>query len=361
MQNGKGPRGPKRSRGSKIKLRCTYRKCRRQIDVKNVGVDKQLRRKDANSDQCRPMRQHCKIFKFCSREHLLLCKAAHEHGNKRGARQPLTQNQCVVLIQTLMSMCPWAAMLSLLQLFIVDRADCARQCCWGWFSGMQSDGKKQPSITIPRANGKTVPRTIPIFKPFVDFLWKTSHGHYLKSLTGESWPADGQDVSSDNAPLFPGYAKNGQNRDWGKPISERAYLRRLHQAAEVLRAQRAVAKANGIQHEFDGFDLGLLGTHSFKKTSVTLMSENQISWAIISEISGTSVQMLQRCYDVPTKARQHQAMENAFDDPAWSNVLGPSSEHQHGTCNPVAKYCGKCGHARQHPDDLFCTSCGSQL
>lgn len=176
-------------------------------------------------------------------------------------------------------------------------------------------------------------------------------------MTGESWPGDGQDVDSDGAPLFPGYAKNDKTRDWGKPISERAYLARLHQAAEVLRAQRAVAKANGVDHEFDGFDLGLLGTHSFKKTSVTLMSEQKISWAIISEISGTSVQMLQRCYDVPTKMRQHQAMEDVFDAPAWSNVLGPS-EHQHGT-NNVAKYCGKCGHARQHPDDLFCTSCGA--
>lgn len=356
MPNGKGSRGPKRSRSSKIKIRCSYRKCRRQIDVKNIGADKQLRRKDANQNQCRAIRQHCNVFKFCSKEHLLLCKAAHE-SSKRGARQPLTQNQCIVLIQTLMSMCPWAAMLSLLQLFIVDRADCARQCCWGWFSEMQPGGKNQPSISIPKANGKTVARTIPIYKPFADFLWKTSHGHRLRSLTGESWPGDGQDVDSDGAPLFPGYAKNDKTRDWGKPISERAYLARLHQAAEVLRAQRAVAKANGVDHEFDGFDLGLLGTHSFKKTSVTLMSEQKISWAIISEISGTSVQMLQRCYDVPTKMRQHQAMEDVFDAPAWSNVLGPS-EHQHGT-NNVAKYCGKCGHARQHPDDLFCTSCGA--
>lgn len=212
-----------------------------------------------------------------------------------------------------------------------------------------------------------MPRTIPIYKPFVDFLWKTTHGHSLQSLTGETWPADGQDVDSAGAPLFPGYAKNGQTRDWGKPISERAFLGRLHQAAEVLRAQRAVAKANGVHHEFEGFDLGLLGTHSFKKTSVTLMSEQKISWAIISEISGTSAQMLQRCYDIPTKGRQHDAMENAFDDPAWSNVLGPSEAGveapgcQHDGNGNAAKYCGKCGHLKRHSDDLFCTRCGAQL
>ena len=317
-----GSRGPKRSCKSKTKIRCCYCKCRRQIDVKNVGRDRQLPKGKANLDQCRAVRKQCKTFRFCSREHLLSCKAAESLG--RGGRAPLTQNQCIVLIQTLMARCPWAAMLSLLQLFIVDRADCARRCCWSWLSGMQPDSKSPPTITIPKVNGKTMPRTIPIYQPFAAFLWKTSHGHPLQSLTGERWPAAGQDVELEHTPLFPGYAKNCKTRDWAKPISERAFLERLHQAADILQAQRAVAKAQGVHHEFQGFDLRLLGTHSFKKTSVSLMSEHQTSWAIISAISGTSVQMLQRCYDVPTRARQHQAMEKVFDPGVWGDVLSPS-------------------------------------
>ena len=72
--------------------------------------------------------------------------------------------------------------------------------------------------------------------------------------------------------------------------------------------------------------------------------------------------MLQRSYDVATPARQHQAMEDVFDQ-AWRLVLDseePSSAQQNKK-PAAAKYCGKCGFARRCEDDLFCTICGATI
>lgn len=350
-----GSRGPKRSRASKIKMVCAYRKCRRLVDVKNVGKTKTLKRKDVNLEQCRAVRKQCQAIRFCCSEHLKLCKAVQSV--KRGGREPLSPDQCISLIQTLLVICPWAAVLSLLQLFIMDRADCSRKCCWEWLSGLDPRSQCQPSINIPKANGKTVARTIPLYQPFAEFLWKTAHGNPIQALTGETWPAAGQNL--DSGPLFPGYSVNGKCRNWNKAISERAYLARLHQAAEILRAQRAVAKANQVEHVFDGYDLGRLGTHSWKKTSVTMFSDHEVSWAIIAAISGTSIQMLQRSYDIATQTRQHKAMMEVFGP-----ALGPALLPEKATCEEnhvqLKKYCGKCGVPRRYPD-VFCTACGSKL
>ena len=357
MAKNKGSRGPKRSHASKIKMRCAFNKCRRQVDVKNVGAEKQLKRKDVNMAMCRPIRAQCCIIRFCCKEHLKQCKSICPPP-KHGGREPLNQNQCITLMQTLLAICPWAAILSLLQLFIMDRADCARKCRWSWLSGMEPGSKGQPVINIPRVNGKTVARSIPIYRPFGEFLWTISHGNPIESSNGDAWPAAGQNLELES-PLFPGYAADGKTRDWNKPISERAYLARLHQAGEILRAQRAAAKANNDDHPFNGYDLNRLGTHSFKKTSVTLFSEQKVSWAIISAISGTSIPMLQRSYDMATKARQHQAMEEVYDE-AWAPVLGTEPQQPSESSRP-GKFCGKCGQARKHEDDVFCTACGLPL
>ena len=353
-----GSRGPKRSRASKIKMRCAFKRCRRNVDVKNAGAERQLKCQEVNMVMCRAVRKHCKTIRFCCKDHLKQCKATPPR--KSGGKEALTQNQCITLIQTLLVICPWAAVLSLLQLFIIDRADCARSCRWGWLSGMEPDSKRQASITIPKVNGKTIPRTIPIYQPFAALLWKTIHGNPIEAPSGEMWPAAGQDVDSPESPLFPGFEADGKTRNWNKPISERAYLARVEQAAKILRAQRAVAQASNVAHAFHDFDLSRLGTHSFKKTSVTLFSEHQVSWAIISAISGTSIPMLQRSYDVATPVRQHKAMKDVFGQ-AWQPVLLTQRAHLEEKDSQPAKYCGKCGLSRRHPDDIFCTACGSEL
>jgi len=156
-----------------MKMRCAFKRCRRNVDVKNAGAERQLKCQEVNMVMCRAVRKHCKTIRFCCKDHLKQCKS--------GGKEALTQNQCITLIQTLLVICPWAAVLSLLQLFIIDRADCARSCRWGWLSGMEPDSKRQASITIPKVNGKTIPRTIPIYQPFAALLWKTIHGNPIEA------------------------------------------------------------------------------------------------------------------------------------------------------------------------------------
>ena len=125
---------------------------------RTLANQKQLARKDLDETMRRPLRKHCLVAKFCSLHHLQKCKANARSSTLRGGREALTQSQCIKLFQTLVTFSPWAAMLSLLQLFIADRADCTRQCCWGWLSGLEPGGKSQSMITIPKANKKTVAR-----------------------------------------------------------------------------------------------------------------------------------------------------------------------------------------------------------
>lgn len=62
--------------------------------------------------------------------------------------------------------------------------------------------------------------------------------------------------------------------------------------------------ADFFKHAFQDFPLHKLGTHSMKKTVVTLMAEAAVSWSIISGATGTSVKMLQNTYDISTLSRQ---------------------------------------------------------
>ena len=120
----------------------------------------------------------------------------------------------------------------------------------------------------------------------------------LGAKTGEQWPA-----TEPNMPLFPGYCADGQKRCWDKPISARAYLGEIHAAARSLTQDKTAAAAIGVKHAFQDFPLHKLGTHSMKKTAVTLMAEAAVSWSIISGVTGTSVRMLQNTYDISTPSR----------------------------------------------------------
>ena len=81
-------------------------------------------------------------------------------------------NQVRCLFDTLLRLgCPWAAVLMLVQIFMGERADCARQCRWSWLRGMAPGSLKPPSVEIPdEINGKTVAREIPLHEPFARLL-----------------------------------------------------------------------------------------------------------------------------------------------------------------------------------------------
>lgn len=69
------------------------------------------------------------------------------------------------------------------------------------------------------------------------------------------------------------------------------------------------------------------------------MAEAEISWAIISAISGTSIKMLQSTYDVATVSRQGSALEKTFKPV----VSGLQAETQAAHDEAVVAFCGLCG------------------
>ena len=334
-----------------IKARCAYSKCRKRMDVKNVGHSLRLPKAKVNLLLCRALRPHCKAVKFCSESHKVLCAKKSASGS-RGGREPLTIDQFGKLFQTLQSFAPWAAMLALLQLCIGDRADCCRRCCWSWLKNLDPSGKGAPSIQIPKVNGKTVARDMPLHAPFAQFLWETRQNSALVAPNGQQWPHSGQPLT-DAMPLFPGFNETGQKRDWAKPISNRAYLQSLTRAADILRKE--VRDDHESEHVFAGFELDKLGTHSFKKTAVTLMAESKVSWSVISKITGTSVEMLQRTYDIPTRMRQKRAMSDAFERIQMPNT------HCFTQGGQADNFCGTCGKACNGHKQKYCTQCGATL
>ena len=340
-----------------IQVKCGYKKCRKAVDVKNVRGSLTASKAKVELSLCRTLRSHCKSVKFCSEAHRDLCITKRPKG-KRGGREPLTADQFAKLFLTLQSFAPWAAVLSLLQLCIGDRADCSRQCRWCWFKSLDPESKEPATIKIPKVNRKTVHREIPLHEPFAKFLWQISQIKCLEASNGGQWPHHGQQIGP-NKPLFPGFDCTGQKRVWSKPISERAYLQNLAAASDILGREVAQATLEGKGHVFTGFDLTKLGTHSMKKTAVTLMAEAQVSFSIISKITGTSTEMLQKSYDVPTVSRQSRAMASAYQG-VLPEGLG-SSQDSTPASRATRKFCGMCGMARGDLKQQFCTQCGARL
>lgn len=205
-----------------------------------------------------------------------------------------------------------------LQLFLGDRCDCARQTATTWFSGLEQDVRGLAEVTIPdHVNGKTRPRVVPLHQGFADLLW----GWVAKQpLTGgkSQWPFEGQNLhvamlNKKSAFLFCGKSGRGKNKpNYAKPISERAFLKQIHRASEILQQERAAAHRLQQTHEFDDVNLKKVGTHSWKKTAVTLMKDNRISTSLVASLTGTSAKTLDSVYDVPNSKRQRKAVSEVF-------------------------------------------------
>ena len=76
--------------------------------------------------------------------------------------------------------------LCLLQLFLGDRADAARQASTAWFRNLNPETGNPPSVAIPDCDDKTTVREIYLSKGFAALLW-------LEPLTGRderTWELD---------------------------------------------------------------------------------------------------------------------------------------------------------------------------
>lgn len=280
-------------------------------------------------------------------------------------RVPLTAEQVGILFRTLVQKvnCAWAGALCLLQLFLGDRADAARQASTEWFRNLNPDSGNPPTVAIPDCNNKTTVREVYLSKGFAALLW-----HWvLEPLKGRdersSWPHPGQNLHSallNMKPvlLFPGRVCGGKDRrNWKKAISEKAYYDAVRSAAGIIQRERAQAHRQGGKHPYDDVDLDRLGTHSMKKTCVTELCEQNVSPAAISQLTGTTEEVLLRHYYQPSQRKQQEAVSNGLAKvvAAVSHKVPPqeASAESYG-------YCSHCGMQRKS-EWYFCPKCGTKF
>ena len=216
--------GRRRARAADVlpQIRCALRACRSKKECKNTRFT--LPADMTDRSQCRPMRTHAKVLRFCSDKHMAQVekeakkkKTKKEKGakGKRG-REPLNIQQIVCLFHVLNDAlsAPWAAVLLLLQLHMGDRIDCSRQVCASWLVNLDST-TGLPSVDIRKVNEKTTPRAVPLPERFAQLLWQWISDEPLKSSSGNAqWPWSGQELHSaivQRKPcfLFPGRVNGG--------------------------------------------------------------------------------------------------------------------------------------------------------
>lgn len=365
-----GPqRGPGRRKGRSIGIFCANAKCRNKTtDCKNKPFA--LSRAEVDESCCRSLRPQARLVKFCSQQHLELCRK--KVVNKRGGREALSTEQVSLFFATVVHEChaPWAGALLLVQLCLGDRADAARQASTNWFKNIDPHGKGLPEANIPQVNGKTHPRCVPLPLSFARLLWSWITQKPLQSERAQ-WPLDAQDLHgavlrNEDRYLFCARTGSGKNKPViDKPISERSFLKQIRKTCDILCKQRVEHHRAEKTHTFDDVDLSKVGTHSWKKTAVTLMKDDHVSTSIISTVTGTSARTLDDVYDVPTQKRQRQVVD-AILSPVMARVTEPAGETS-GSAEPsrhTAKESQNPCYVCSKLVDInwqYCAFCGSRL
>ena len=349
---GRGSRGPRRGRSSAAKILCAYKKCRSSKDVKNIGQAATAARSAINEAACRELHGACRLVRFCGPAHKRLCMARPE-SSKRGPREGLDIEQYCCLFAVLVGMgAEMFAIVSLLQVLCGERADCMCKARVRWLQHLDPNDGAPATVRIEKVNGKTQPRDVPMERAIAALLqeWLTNG---LRGPGGSRWPLPGQSIVDPDAYLFPGLVLGGagpkrNNRAYCKPITVRGYRRRLSEAAEVLERERMANSRRLEAHPFDGFPLDRLGTHSFKRSAVTLMKDACASTSLVAAIAGTTAKTLDRVYDTPTWKRKQTLVTTTF------KPLSETLRTRHAT----GPSCPQCGKAREVSSWTCCPWCG---
>jgi hypothetical protein len=171
--------------------------------------------------------------------------------------------------------------------------------------------------------------------------WWMSNG--LKGPAGNEWPLPGTNLDDPAAYLFPGLTLGGtgpkrNRRIFDKFLSVRGYRDRLKDAAALLEHERS----DDNRHPFGGFPLERLGTHSFKRSAVTLMKDTCASTSLVAAIAGTTAKTLERVYDTPTWKRQTTLVIKTFNplaDTLRDQQATGSEAPSVGCCSQCTKAC----------------------
>ena len=262
-----------------------------------------------------------------------------------------------------------------------------------WLKNIEPRAFGVPALTIPKVNGKTTPRTMPLPPVLATMLTDWLYKDPLRGAFESQWPFVGQQAQADYF-LFPKNVNMDAPREWDKPVTRHGILYRLKRATNIIHDERLQCRATNQAHPFDDFNLDQLGTHSFKRTAVTMLKDLSVSSAVIGTIAGTSPATLERCYDEPTFKRQRRWLSTAFDgvfgDAASSSAAATARPSCGDTGSPSAAattrpppdkppttvsnealkssslrsqpayscYCWKCGRQRCDSQWCFCPQCG---
>ena len=354
-----------------MKIFCAYRKCRSGRCVKNVSQAARANRTDVNAALCRPLHPAAKVVRFCGPGHRKACSARALVA--RGQREGLDLEQyCLLFLALVRIGAPWTAALTMLQLVCGERADCMRQARFGWLQHMDPSDDQPATIRIAKVNGKTKAREIPVAPGVAALVHTWSTQGLTHGPSGARWPFAGDpERQAARRFLFPGCetgGAQGTRRNWAQPISVRGYRHKLAEAARVLQEERAANVRRSLSHPFDGFPLDRLGTHSFKRSAVTLMKDACTSTALCGAIAGTTARTLDRVYDTPTLKRQQTLVARVFGPVATTLVerAAPTPAGKKRAkwapapqgCPQQARFCAACGKRREEPSWACCPLCG---
>ena len=284
-----------------------------------------------------------------------------------GGREALTPAQVLHVFNTLLfeAASAWAAVAFVLSLFLGERAGCALQARDSWFAGMDTS---QPVARIPKVNGKTKPRDVPLDKDFACLLlaWTQAESGPLRGGSGCQWPHPGQKIQllrdksargSTGRLLFPGRRLGGKNsRVWGHAVSTRGLHDKFTVAQAAMHEQLAKAKATSSPHVMQDVMIDRISSHSCKKTAVTLLKEKGVATTIVSMLTGTSCRALDQTYYKPSREAQRAAQASAFN----GITQGLLPEAQDESAQPAlasSRFCVVCGQAALG-DWRFCPRCG---
>ena len=348
---GSGKRGPKRANNSSRKMSCTWKSCRSGRDVKNVAAGLTAKLSEVDISKCRSLRSSCQQVRFCCAEHKNHC-LKKAPANPRGKRECMDEAQCRSLWTCLLQQvqCPWAAILFLMQLCLGERAEAATSVRVSWVQNLQEEHGNPCYIQIPDdVNGKTKARRVPLLQSFANLLRGWMYASPLVTPDGKQWPFPEQPLQDPQCCLFPGLQVRGNKmtRTWTQPITTRAYLKKLREAADILHKERADMLSRGLPSVWEETDLARLGTHSTKRTCVSLLKDQCRSSAVVGAICGTTPATLDREYDAPTQKRQRLALRHA---------LGPVFDG-----DVVNVFCTNCRTERQSTQWIYCPACGTKF
>lgn len=315
------------------------------------------------------LRKDCRIVRFCCQRHKDKCLAPMDADErKRGPREPLDSDQILGLWNVLRaSGAPWAAVMMLLQLQCGERGGCMVSARFGWLQNLNPDAADGPGISIPKVNGKTKPRWVPIIPEFAHLLHKWISGEPLEGgpCFGSTsyWPFAGQSMDP-NAFMFPTCNVRGE-RLWTTHTTRHGYQKRLREAAEIIRLNRARRRQQGPNgHDcWDNYNLSKLGTHSLKRSSITMMKDVCKSTALVGSIAGTSPAICEKYYDYPSSLRQRDTLQKAFGC-LYRRVRG-KTRPEHVECEKedgkFARFCTACGKVREDVNWEFCPWCSQKF